>query len=309
MLISKRRRKKRYFIFLFLLPGIVLYTLFLTAPIFYSISLSFFSAEGMGIPTQFVGLENYVKLFTQFPYNERFFNALGNTAIFFVIVMLFQNILGFFVAVLITRKFPGNKFFRKISFLPAALSVLVIGFMFRMMLNPIWGIFDKILEGLGLEFLIRSWLGNPTTALPVLAIVVSWQFMGEAILFYIAGIYNIDNEILEAATIDGASPFAEVRYIIFPLLLPIIGIVTILIFIGDFTQFDIVYAMSTTRGDPAFATDLLGSLFYRTTFQIPEKGGWGVGMGATVASVVSMIVFVGVFIWLIIFRMRGSERK
>ncbi|MFZ3138356.1 MAG: sugar ABC transporter permease, partial [Thermodesulfovibrionales bacterium] len=276
---------------------------------FYSISLSFFTGEGMRTPTQFVGLDNYIKLFTQYPFNERFFNALGNTVIFFLIVTLFQNVLGFFIAVLISRKFRGNNFFKKLSFLPTTLSVLVIGFMFRMMLNPTWGIFDRILEGLGLESLIRPWLGNTTTALPVLAIVVSWQFLGEAILFYTVGIANIDNEILEAARIDGANSMAEIRHIIFPSILPIIGIVTILIFIGDFTQFDIVYAMTTTRGNPVYSTDLLGSLFYRSTFQSPEKGGWGIGMGATLASVISIIVFVGVLTWLIAFKMKGSERK
>ena len=306
---SKRLKSRRYFIYLFLLPGLLIYSAFLVAPIFYSISLSFFTGEGMKTPTVFVGIDNYIKLFTQFPFNERFFNALGNTVKFFLIVTLFQNVLGFFIAVLISRKFAGNKFFRRLSFLPTTLSVLVIGFMFRMMLNPTWGIFDKILDGLGLDFLIRPWLGSTTTALPILAIVISWQFLGESILFYTVGIANIDNEILEAARIDGASPLAEIRHIIFPSILPIIGIVTILIYIGDFTQFDIVYAMTTTRGNPVYSTDLLGSLFYRSTFQSPEKGGWGVGMGATVASIISLIVFIGVFIWLIVFKMKGSQKE
>ena len=306
---SSKLKPGRSFIYFFLIPGLLIYTAFLIAPIFYSMFLSFFTGEGMGTPTQFVGLGNYIKLFTQYPFNERFFNALGNTVVFFLIVTLFQNVLGFFIAVLISRKFKGNNFFKKLSFLPTTLSVLVIGFMFRMMLNPTWGIFDRILEGIGLESLIRPWLGSTATALPVVAIVVSWQFLGEAILFYIVGIANIDAEILEAARIDGASTMAEIRHIIFPSILPIIGIVTILIFIGDFTQFDIVYAMTTTRGNPVYSTDLLGSLFYRSTFQSPEKGGWGIGMGATLASVISIIVFIGVIAWLVAFKMKGSERK
>ncbi len=85
--------------------------------------------------------------------------------------------------------------------------------------------------------------------------------MGETILFYTAGIDNIPQEIMEAARIDGVTQLQLLRYIIVPYIMPIIGIVTILIFIGDFTQFDIVYAMTTTQGNPTYATDLFGSLF------------------------------------------------
>lgn len=84
---------------------------------------------------------------------------------------------------------------------------------------------------------------------------------------------------------------------------------TILIFIGDFTQFDIIYAMATTRGNPIYSTDLFGSLFYRVTFQSAERGGWGMGMGAAVATIIFLIVFVGVVFWLYIFRMKGLKNK
>jgi len=302
------KKKIRYFIPLFLSAGIIIYTAFLVVPILNSIILSFYAGEGM-TPKEFVGFGNYVKLFTQFPFKERFFNAFGNTIKFFIIVTLIQNVIGFFMAVLISRKFAGSKFFRRVSFLPTTLSVLVVGFLFSLMLNPVWGIFDKILEFLRLGFLIRPWLGDPVTALLVIAIVISWQWMGEAILFYMAGIDAIDIEILEAAKIDGAGPLAEIRYIIFPLLLPVIGIVTILIFIGDFTQFDIIYAMATTRGNPIYSTDLFGSLFYRVTFQSAERGGWGMGMGAAVATIMFLIIFVGVVFWLYIFRMKGLRSK
>jgi len=302
------KKKIRYFIPLFLSAGIIIYTAFLVVPILNSIILSFYAGEGM-TPKEFVGFGNYVKLFTQFPFKERFLNAFTNNIKFFLIVTLIQNVIGFFMAVLISRKFMGSKFFRRISFLPTTLSVLVVGFLFSLMLNPVWGIFDKILELLGLGFLIRPWLGSPTTALPVIAIVISWQWIGEAILFYMAGIDAIDIEILEAAKIDGAGLLAEIRYIIFPSLLPVIGIVTILIFIGDFTQFDIIYAMATTRGNPIYSTDLFGSLFYRVTFQSAERGGWGMGMGAAVATIIFLIVFVGVVFWLYIFRMKGLKNK
>lgn len=308
MLNINKRKKIRYFIPIFLSAGILIYTIFMVVPILNSMVLSLYTGEGMN-PTEFVGFGNYIKLFTQWSFKERFFNAFKNTIKFFLIVTLIQNVIGFSIAVLVTRKFRGNTFFRRISFLPTTLSVLVVGFLFRLLLNPTWGVFDKILEALGLGFLIRPWLGSTVTALPIIAIVVSWQWIGESILFYTAGIDAIDEEVLDAAKIDGAGLLAEIRYIIFPSILPIIGIVTILIFIGDFTQFDIIYAMATTRGNPIYSTDLLGSLFYRVTFQSAERGGWGMGMGAAVATIIFIIVFIGVIFYLFIFRMKGSGRE
>ena len=113
--------------------------------------------------------------------------------------------------------------------------------------------------------------------------------------------------MLKATRIDGANPLQELWYIIIPSILPIIGIVTILIFIGDFTQFDIVYAMSTTQANPAFGTDLFGSLFYRAAFSTPVRGGWGMGMGAAVSTVMFVIVFSGVMGWLYFFKIKGRK--
>jgi len=307
MLMISKRKKIRYFIPLFLAAGVLIYTFFLIIPIFNSLRLSFYTGEGMSTPTEFVGFANYIKLFTKYPFDVRFFNAFKNTIKFFLIVTVVQNIAGFFMAVLLTRKFRGNTFFRRISFLPSTLSILVTGFLFKLLLNPIWGIFDKILAALGLDFLIRPWLGSTALALPVIALVVGWQWIGEAILFYSAGIDSIDSEILEAAKIDGAGPMAEVRYIIFPSILPIAGMVTILIFVASFTQFAVIYAMATSKGNPIYSTDVFGSLFYRVTFESAVRGGWGIGMGAAVATIILILVLIGVVFCLFLFRMKGSK--
>jgi len=302
------RKKRNYFILLFLAGGFIIYTAFLVAPLLHAIFYSFRGGPGI-VPREFVGFQNYIQLFTQNPYKERFFGAFGNTVKFFLIVTFFQNFIGFFIAILVTRRFRGNTFFRRISFLPTTLLVIVAGFLFTLILNPVWGIFDKFLEVIGLGFLVRPWLGTPSIALVVIAIVTSWQYLGTSIIFYTAGIDAIDSEVLEAAKIDGAGPLAEIRYIIFPSIIPIIGIVTILIFIGDFTQFDIVYAMTGSYANPQYGTDLFGSLFYRSAFFPTGRGGYGMGMGATIATVIFFIVTIGVLILLFTFRMRGLGRK
>ncbi len=298
--------EKKSVIFYFLLPALLIYTVFFSLPILDSMRLSFFDANGL-IVKEFVGLANYEKLFTAFPYKERLLNAFFNNIEFFVIVTCIQNLVGFIVAYMITRPMRGAPALRKLSFLPTTLSVIVVGFLFsKMVFNPVFGILDKILEVLGLDFLIRSWLGDPATALPVLAVVTSWQFMGETILFYTAGLDNIPREIIEAARIDGAGHLQMIRHIIIPYIMPVIGIATILIFVGDFTQFDIVYTMATTQGNPAYSTDLFGSLFYRATFSLPAMGGWGMGMGAAVSTVMSFVVFIGLAGWVIFFRKKIS---
>jgi raffinose/stachyose/melibiose transport system permease protein len=268
--------------------------------------LSFYTGSGL-IPTEFVGFDNYVKLFTQYPFNERFWNAFGNNIQFFLMVTVYQNVFGFLMAVLLTRGLKFSGFLRKASFIPTTLSVLVVGFLFSMIFNPVWGIFDKILTVIGLESIIRPWLGDPKTALPIISGVVSWQFFGESIIFYTAGIDAIDREILESARIDGAGFWGEIWYIILPSIIPVVSIVTILIFVGDFTQFDIIYAMSTSMGNPRYSTDIFGSLFYRAAFSSPERGGWGMGMGATVATMMFIFVFIGVSIFLVFFGRRKEK--
>ncbi|GAB1482694.1 hypothetical protein MASR2M78_15100 [Treponema sp.] len=113
---------------------------------------------------------------------------------------------------------------------------------------------------------------------------------------------------MEAARIDGASWLQETRYIVLPSLMPIVGMVTLLIFVGDFTQFDIVYAMTSTMANPRYTTDLFGSLFYRAAFATPVRGGWGMGMRAAVSTIVVFVVSLGVALKYYIFKGRKGVR-
>jgi raffinose/stachyose/melibiose transport system permease protein len=295
---------RKHVIWLFLLPALLFYTAFMAIPLFSSVISSLFTGKGL-IPDHFVGVQNFIDLFSVIPYKDRFFNALLNNMKFFFFVCLFQNASGFVVAVLVTRKVPV--FFRRISFLPTTLSVIVAGFLFSLFLNPIWGFVDSILKGAGLGFLVRSWLGDPRIALIVIALIVAWQYMGIPILFFAAAIDNIDVGIFDAARIDGASVMRTIRHIVLPLSLPTIGTITILTFIGNFTQFDIIYALASSNGDPAYSTDIFGTLFYRAAFGAYDRGGWGMGMGASVATIMFVVVLLGVLLWMRVFRRIRQE--
>ncbi len=294
-------KKIRFYIFLFMLPALAIYTVFMIFPLFNSMRMSFYTGSGI-IPDQFCGFSNYIKLFTQFPFRDRLINAFTNNVKFFLMISLFQNIFGFFLAILITRKIRGTKFFRTMFFIPTAMSVIVVGFLFKLMLNPVWGIFDRVLEAVGLGFIIQPWLGNTLTALPVLSIVTAWHMIGIPVIFFTAGIDGIPEDILDASRIDGATIWGELKHIIFPILKPIIGIVMILTFVGNFSEFEIVYSMESVYGHPEFATDVFGSFFYRTTFGTMMNNVSDVGLGATIATIMFLIIFAGVIIFLRITR-------
>jgi len=268
-------------------------------PLFNSMRLSFYQGQGL-TPDRYVGFENYVTLFTNPLWHDRFFNAVGNTFVFFAIHMLVQNTLGLLFATLLsnTRLF-GRNVYRAIIFTPATMSVLVTGFLWTLILNPRWGMLNQALEWIGLGSLARPWLGDATLALPVISLVSSWQWVGLPTMMFLAGLLTISDELSEAARVDGASAWQTFWKIKLPLLRPTIGIVSVLTFIGNFNAFDVIFAMAGARGEPAYATDLLATFFYRTAIAGEHPVAQpNMGLGAAVATCTFLILLAGVTLWL-----------
>ena len=292
---------------LFLLPALLVYLRFMALPLFNSLGLSLFQGRGL-TPEQFVGLDNYVQLFTNPLWRDRFLNALGNTAVFFAIHMLVQNTLGLLFAVLLASGVKGSGLLRTIIFIPATLSVMIIGFLWTLILNPQWGAVNIVLKAIGLEEFAKPWLGDPTWALIIISLVSVWQWVGLPTMIYLAGLLTIPDELIEAARVDGASSWQAFWRIKFPLLLPVIGIVAVLTFVGNVNAFDIVYAMAGARGEPRYASDLLGTFFYRTAIAGEHPVAQpNMGMGAAVATVMFLILLVGVTAWLVSTQRRTTE--
>ncbi len=299
--LDKKQRNRFFFLFFLIFPGLFIYAALMVAPIFGSMFYSFYTGSGL-TPDQYVGFQNYIKLFTERPYNEMFFNALLNTLKFFLLSTILSNLGGFVLALMVTKKIKGVIFFRRIIYIPTTISLLVVGLMWRVLLNPRIGIVDYFLKSVGLESLIRFWLVDEFLTLPVIVVVTTWAGIGIAVILYGAGIDSVDEHLLEAANIDGASELQKIRYITIPLLVPILRLVTILNFVGTFTSFGIVFVLTGLYGGPNYTTDIFGTLFYRAAFGSPTAGGWGVGMGATLASVMFIIITIGILIWMRVFR-------
>ncbi len=283
---------------LFLLPALIMYLVFMAAPLLDSMRLSLYTGKGY-TPTEFVGLQNYIDLFTNPLWKDRFFGALKNTFTFFSIHMIIQNSLGLFFASLLSADFKGRNFFRTIIFAPATLSVLVTGFLWTLILNPHWGAINQALKAIGLDSWAKPWLGDENLALITISLTSVWQWVGMPTVLFLAGLLGIPNDLIEAARVDGASSWQIFWRIKFPLLKPVIGVVAILTFVDNFNAFDVIFAMAGARGEPGYATDLLATFFYRTGIAGEHPVGIpNMGMGAAIATVTFTILMTGVLLWL-----------
>lgn len=274
---------------LMLLPAVALYTVFVAYPFISSLSLSFFNWPGIG-PKKFIGLENYRNVLSGYMSTE-FYRALGHNIYFFVWSLILSVVPGLFFAFLLSADMKGTKWLKVIYFFPNTLAIVVVGFLWGLLLNPQWGLVNQLFKAVGLTSLARPWLGDTRTALPTIIFVTAWRGLGFYILVYLAAILGIDREMTEAARIDGASELQIAWRIILPHLLPIIATTSMLKFIWTFNIFDIVYAMEGTQGGPAGSTDVLGTLFYRIAFGGLGSSQVGMGLGATVVTLIFAIVF------------------
>lgn len=279
----------------YLLPALLVYTFFMAYPLLSSVGMSFFSSQGAAGST-FVGFDNYIRLFTRGEQAARYWGALGNTFYFFFIHMVVQNILGLIFALLLSSPFQkASGVYRTIIFIPATLAILVTGYLWKLILNPQWGAVNLFFKKIGLEEMALAWLGEPEIALTVISLVSSWQWVGIPTMIFLAGLQTIPEELFEAARIDGAGGWQILRRVKLPLLLPVIGIVSILTFVNNFNAFDVVFAMAGVNGAPIYSTDLLGTLFYRVGIAgqhpvgIPDRG-----LGAAIAGITFILLVIGV---------------
>src|SRR5260221_13414350 len=174
-------------IFVFLLPAVIIYTLFMVYPLFDSLRLSFFDQSVQGPPV-FVGLQNFQTLLGDPQWSQHFWNALGNNFVFFSIHMFVQNPLALLLATLLTvKQLRGRAIYRALIFAPTTLSVVIIGFIWSLILSPIWGIFDGILKSIGLGGIIQPWLGSDQTALVTVSLISVWQWVGLPMVLFMAG--------------------------------------------------------------------------------------------------------------------------
>lgn len=298
-----RRRPFRFHIIVFLAPATIIYTLFMIWPLADTLGLSFFDGDNFGTET-FVGTDNYRTLFGDQRWSGQFWNAFSNNFLFFAIHMAVQNPIGILLAALLSM--PSLRLrntYRTLLFMPALLSVVIIGFVWQLILSPIWGVSSSLLDAVGLGSWFAPWLGRESSALITLSLISVWQYVGIPMLLIYAALLAIPDELIDAAHVDGTTGWNIFWKIKLPLILPTIGVISILTFVGNFNAFDLIYAVKGALAGPDFSTDILGTFLYRTFFgqqlQLGDRY-----MGATVATMMFLIILTGVCLYLFVIQRR-----
>jgi raffinose/stachyose/melibiose transport system permease protein len=291
------RKPVRWHIAVFLAPAVAVYTALMIIPLFGTLFQSLMNENEAG-ERVFVGLSNFATLFGDALWSDAFWNALGNNTWFFVIHMLVQNPIGIaLAAILSTPRLRMAAFYRTAIFIPTILSFVIVGFVWKLILSPIWGIAPGMLDAVGLKFLFAPWLGKEEYALTTLALISVWQFVGIPMMLIYAALLSIPDEVIEAAEMDGITGWSQFWKIKLPLILPAIGIISILTFVGNFNAFDLIYVAQGALAGPDFSTDILGTFLYRTFFGFQLQLG-DPYMGSAIAGAMFGIILIGVCVYL-----------
>lgn len=279
--------KKEYsWIAFFIAPALAIYTTFLLIPIFQSMYMSFFKWKGIAnVPMEFVGLKNYARIFS----NPAFWHSLVNVLWFVAGAFLVLMPLAFILAMIITGKLKGTRFYKTSFFMPVVLPMTAVGLMWIYILQPNGGLVNSLLEMTGLESLARNWLGDPDTAIISVVLVNEWVYAGFNMLIFAAGLVAIPDSLYESAKIDGANGIQRLFHITIPLMKESIKIFSIIAITGCLRHFDLVFIM--TGGGPARATETPATMLYNEAFKYRNFGpGNAIGVFILVAGLVVSVL-------------------
>jgi ABC-type sugar transport system permease subunit len=270
---------------LILLPALVM-LLFEILPIVHGIVISFTSFTIWNPEGGFAGLRNYVRVLE----NPLFYRyALPNTFMFLGLAVGIEVSLGLGVAVLINRRFPGQRIVKTLLILPLLVAPVVAGLMFYWMFHAEFGLVNQLLGSLGLPGVL--WFNRPATAFGVIILADVWTWTPWFILIIYAGLQSLPTEPFEAARIDGAGPWSTFFLITLPLLYPVLSIVVLIRSFDAFRVFDIVWTM--TGGGPGNATETFGTFVYRIGYLTVN---WSEGAAAAMVGAV-IIMVVGIMVY------------
>jgi len=279
-----KQRKDNIFAFFFILPVFAVYTCFLIVPM---ISSAFYSLnEWNGVADKiFIGMGNYKTLIASSDYWITFWNTLK-----LVIVTLAAQIsLGLLIAYLLYNKMKGLKIFRTIYFLPVVIAPVAIGLMFSLFYNSEIGIFNRLLEAVGLDSWNKNWLSDQGVLLGAVIAPQAWQYIGMYITIFIAALQSVPEELVESAQIDGANNRQRFFHIIVPQMGYFIEISMILCVTGALKSFDHSWIM--TNGGPGVRSAYLGVYMYKTAF-VNSDFGLGSAISVTIVSLALIFTLV-----------------
>lgn len=273
--------KKSFWCWLFLLPMLILLVLFQLYPIAATFFYSLLEWSGMSETAYFVGLSNYKELLT-----DRFFwNAMLNSLKYTILYVPFQLVLSLLLAYILNRVIKrGSVLFRTMIFLPVITTTAVVGIVMLFIFGGT-GVINQALSLVGIQGI--NWLGSTKTAMPVMVLIGIWKDVGIYMIYWMAALQNISDDVYEAAKIDGANERQTMFRIVLPLLKPVGSIIAVLCALSSLKVFDLIQSM--TKGGPFYATDVAATFVYRNAFS-GNTGLPSIGYGSAAALVFGVIV-------------------
>lgn len=272
-MIAMMRKNRDMLIYgLFMLLPVILYIGAYIYPVIETIRLSFFSWDGMSPHETYVGLLNYAQILSE----PRVLHALANNMKWLAYFLVIPTVVGLGLALLLDSDLRGTYIFRTIFFIPFTITTVAVASAWRWMYEPNIGLVTSMLKALGLGALARNWLGDPAINTYAIMAASLWAWSGFTFLIYFAGLRNLPTELIEAARIDGASPWTILIRIKLPLLLPSTIVVLGIAGVDSMRVFDIVWAM--TQGGPYQSSSVLAVEMYETSF-----ARFQMGQGASIA--------------------------
>lgn len=257
---KKRKRRMNYFY----IAAVVLVLFFVVYPLFEAFRISFTRWNGYSQNYKYIGIDNYIKLFKDKNFRAAFFNTL----VYGFGSALLQNVFGLLFAVFLNSRFRGHSVVRTILYLPVMISGLIMGYILYFFVRYNHGVINDILAVFGAAAV--DWMANGPRGVLIMTLINSWQYVGIAMVIYMAGLQNIPSTYAEAAAIDGASTFQAFRHITLPLLIPSIESAVVLNVIGGLKLYDVI--VSLTGGGPGFTTHSLASYISNQYFNAQNAG-------------------------------------
>lgn len=286
-ILTRRAWRQALIGYAFVLPALLIYLFFVIRPFLDSVYYSLTDWDGAQPVKNFVGLANYQKLLT----DTLLWQALYHNLIWVIIGTISPIVIALLLGVLLWgRPVRGRTLFRTIYFIPVVLSDVVVAIVWNWIYHPLFGALNTTLKAIGLGSIARGWLGDPDWALLALLVTAIWSYYGFCFVVIMAGLQNVNMDIVEAATIDGANSWQRFVHVVLPELRHVLTMITAFTLIGGFNVFGIVFVM--TKGGPGTATQVIATYTYRKAFQEAQMGyGATLSMVMTILSLVSALIF------------------
>jgi ABC-type sugar transport system permease subunit len=251
-----------------ILPGLLLAGSIIVYPLIQVIITSFFKWQGLGYQMEFVGFNNYIKIFN----DDRFLQSLENNVLWLLMYLILPVLSGFLLALLLNTNIRGENAFKSIYYIPAVISFSVIGVIWGIMYDNAHGMINEFLSLINLDFLKNNWLGTRSLALPSVVVASSWQYTGFCMVLFLSALQQVPKDQIDAADVDGAKFYQKVLHIILPNIKPVTIVILMVTIINSFRIFALIYII--TEGGPMRATDVIGFVMYQETFGAKQ---WGIG--------------------------------